>query len=134
MKKHLFSTLFLLIFIVSTNHHAIIAETREKQTLPMLKLVCHSTIGVGGVAEVDVAYHGNLELKGCEVIISYDTSVVSYSNHSSVNADFKLVKIKDSQETIKIDGFFYPSASGDIPILTLHFTGVAEGGSQCWNH
>ncbi|MBM3237836.1 T9SS type A sorting domain-containing protein [Candidatus Poribacteria bacterium] len=59
--------------------------------------------------------------------MSYDASVVSYSNHSDIYADFKLIKITDNPSTVTIDGFFYPTASGDVPILTLHFIGVAQG-------
>jgi hypothetical protein len=121
MKKCLVSTLFCMMFITGITYASLAS------TLPVLKLVCHSAIGVGGSAEVDVEYHGNPGLKGCEITVSYDASVVSYSNHSNIYADFKLIKITDNPSTVTIDGFFHPTASGDVPILTLHFIGIAEG-------
>jgi len=121
MKKYLVSTLFFLMSIASITHSG------TNQQLLSLKLVCHSTIGVGGLASVDVEYHGTLGLKGCEITVSYDASVVSYSHHSGRHADFYLVKIADNAGTVTIDGFFYPTASGDVSILTLHFIGIAEG-------
>jgi len=121
MKKYLLSTLFFLMSITCITHSG------TNQQLSSLKLVCHSTIGVGGSASVEVEYHGALGLKGCEITVSYDASVVSYANHSDIYADFKLVKIADNPSTVTIDGFFYPTASGDIPTFTLHFIGIAEG-------
>ena len=121
MKKHLVFILFFLMFINNTVYGG------AKQQLPTLKLACHSTIGVGDSASVSVEYHGNLGLKGCEIKVSYEASVVSYSSYDGVYADFKVVKIGDNPGTVTIDGFFYPTASGDIPLLTLHFIGVAEG-------
>jgi len=82
---------------------------------------------VGGSASVNVEYHGNLGLKGCKIIVSYDASVVSYENHRDIHADFNLVKIIDVPGTVAIYGFFYPIAAGDIPILTLYFIGIEQG-------
>ncbi len=103
------------------NHLDLVGDAiLETVSLPALTLT-------GDVGQATLSIDGSLELKGMEVSVTYDDSVVNYSNYSGLHADFNVVSVTDNPGTVIVDGFFDPVPSADYNILTLNFSPVGAG-------
>ena len=93
-------------------------DDKEFTTPSSLRLVCHSTIGVSGkaevdTAEVDVEYHsGNAKkIKGCEIKVTYDASIVKYAGKKNEHANLKMqMYTMTSEEQSRLTGSLAPSS------------------------
>ena len=119
--------LTLAIILICSLWVSSIALAKKKPTLTLECFGPSKKSDIPPRIEVEYNGQGELALKGCEIVITYDPSIINYDFYGDTHDDFIAVSVKDSSGTVTIDGFFTTEVSGKLDILTLYFAVVAAG-------
>ena len=119
--------LTLVIIFICSLWVSSLALAKKKPTLTLECFGPSKKSDIPPRIEVEYNGQGELALKGCEIVITYDPSIINYDFYGDTHDDFIAVSVKDSSGTVTIDGFFTTEVSGKLDILTLYFAVVAAG-------